>query len=171
MVKVLMFGWEFPPYASGGLGTACYGLTKSLSRKGVNITFVAPKADPSMHGFLKIVPADLSKVKMRGINSPVTPYMNSAEYEHEYQRYSRSKEKNIYGRNLMQEVERFAKAAETISMEEDFDVIHCHDWLTFKAGMNVKRRTKKPLVVHVHATEYDRTGGNGKNRERRHDGC
>jgi glycosyltransferase involved in cell wall biosynthesis len=89
--------------------------------------------------------------------------MNEAEYEHEYRRYSKSKERSIYGKNLMQEVERFANAAESIAMDEQFDVIHCHDWLTFKAGMNVKRRTKKPLVVHVHATEFDRTGGNGRN--------
>jgi glycosyltransferase involved in cell wall biosynthesis len=63
----------------------------------------------------------------------------------------------------MLEVERFARAAEEIAAGETFDVIHCHDWLTFKAGVNVKRRTKKPLIVHVHATEFDRTGGNGRN--------
>jgi glycosyltransferase involved in cell wall biosynthesis len=163
MVKVLMLGWEFPPYASGGLGTACYGLTRSLSKQGVKITFIAPKADPDSHNFLKMVPADLSKVKFKGISSPVTPYMNDQSYENEYRKYSKSKEKTIYGKNLMQEVERFAKAAEDIAMDEDFDVIHAHDWLTFKAGINIKKRTKKPLVVHVHATEFDRTGGNGKN--------
>jgi glycogen synthase len=163
MVKVLMLGWEFPPYASGGLGTACYGLTKSLSKQGVSITFIAPKADPDAHNFLKMIPADLSKVKFRGITSPITPYMNEKAYENEYNRYSKSKEKTIYGKNLMLEVERFARAAEEIAIGESFDVIHCHDWLTFKAGVNVKRRTKKPLVVHVHATEFDRTGGNGRN--------
>jgi glycogen(starch) synthase len=109
------------------------------------------------------VPADLSKVKFRGISSPITPYMNEKQYESEYNRYNKSKEKTISGKNLMQEVERFARAAEEIAAGETFDVIHCHDWLTFKAGVNVKKRTKKPLVVHVHATEYDRTGGNGRN--------
>jgi glycogen(starch) synthase len=163
MAKVLMFGWEFPPYASGGLGTACYGLTRSLSRQGNEIIFVAPKADPGSHNFLKIIPADIKKIKIKGINSPLTPYINSKEYEKEYRKYSRSKEKTIYGKNLMEEVERFAKAAEIIASEEDFDVIHCHDWLTFKAGINSKKKTKKPLIVHVHATEFDRTGGNGRN--------
>ncbi|MBW2992130.1 glycosyltransferase family 4 protein [Candidatus Woesearchaeota archaeon] len=164
MTKVLMFGWEFPPYASGGLGTACYGLTKSLSRQGNDIIFVAPKADPESHKFLKIVPADMKKIKIRGINSPVTPYMTSEEYEKEYRLYSKSKEKTIYGRNLKEEVERFAKCAEKIAVDEDFDVIHCHDWLTFKAGINAKKKTGKPLVVHVHATEFDRGGGNGVNQ-------
>lgn len=158
-----MLGWEFPPFASGGLGTACYGLAKSLSKQGENITFIAPKADPNAHNFLKMISADMKKIKFKAINSPITPYMNEKEYEKEYNRYSKSKEKSIYGRNLMQEVERFAKSAELIAIDEQFDVIHCHDWLTFKAGMNIKRRTKKPLVVHVHATEYDRTGGNGRN--------
>ena len=43
-IKVLMFGWEFPPHISGGLGTACYGLTKGLALNGVEVTFVMPKA-------------------------------------------------------------------------------------------------------------------------------
>jgi len=163
MVKVLMFGWEFPPYASGGLGTACYGLTKSLSKKGANIIFVVPKADPNAHKFLKIIPTDgMKNIRIKTINSPLTPYMTSQEYEHAYKRYEKSKERSVYGKNLMIEVDRLARAAEVIASEEDFDVIHCHDWLTFKAGINAKRVSGKPLVVHVHATEFDRTGGNGR---------
>jgi glycogen synthase len=66
---------------------------------------------------------------------------------------------SLYGKNLAEEVERYAREAERIAREEDHDVIHAHDWLTYKAGIAASRVSGKPLVVHVHATEYDRTGG------------
>ena len=153
-----MFGWEFPPISSGGLGTACYGLTQGLSRKNVDLTLVLPDyPNEGKTNFAKIISASMIKVKK--VNSMLMPYMTSYSYS---EAKSRVKSK-IYGATLFNEVNRYAEAAKKIAMEEDFDVIHCHDWMTFKAGINAKKLRKKPLVVHVHATEFDRTGGNGIN--------
>ncbi len=153
-----MFGWEFPPVSSGGLGTACYGLTHGLSRKNVDITLVLPDyPHEGKTDFAKIISASMIKVKK--VNSMLMPYMTSHSYS---ESKSRVKSK-IYGATLFNEVDRYAEVAKKIALEEDFEVIHCHDWMTFKAGINAKKLRKKPLVVHVHATEFDRTGGNGIN--------
>lgn len=155
-----MFGWEFPPLSSGGLGTACYGLTKSLSRKGVEITFVLPYSNEINDAdFLKIIPA--GNVKVRKISSLLQPYMGSKEY---YASLKDRKHPTIYGSTLFDEVYRYTLAAEKIAEEEEFDLIHCHDWMTFGAGIRAKGKKNKPLVLHVHATELDRTGGNQVNQ-------
>ena len=159
-MKVLMFGWEFPPMSSGGLGTACYGLTKSLSKKGVDITFVVPySAEGNDTDFLKLLPA--ASIKIRKIKSILQPYMSSMEYKSSLGKKPSPK---IYGTGLFDEVHRYTLAAEKIAEEEDFDVIHCHDWMTFGAGIRAKKKKNKPLVLHVHATEFDRTGGLGVNQ-------
>ncbi len=153
-MKVLMFGWEFPPNNTGGLGTACYGLTKALSQLGVEITLVLPTTENVNADFLKLRGAN---VKVRGIRSSLTPYTTSESYGRQYSNST------LYGQSLIEEVQRYAKAAEKIALEEDFDVIHCHEWLTFEAGIRAKNATGKPMIAHVHATEFDRTGGNGAN--------
>ncbi len=159
-MKVLMFGWEFPPLSSGGLGTACYGLTKSLSKKGVDITFVVPySAEISDVDFIKLIPA--GNIKIRKISSILHPYMSSQEYKKSLGKKSSPK---IYGSSLFDEVHRYTFAAEKIAEEEDFDVIHCHDWMTFEAGVRAKIKKNKPLVLHVHSTELDRTGGHQVNQ-------
>ena len=158
-MKVLMFGWEFPPLSSGGLGTACYGLTKSLSKKGVEITFVLPYSGDIDADFLKIIPA--GNVKIRNISSFLQPYMSSQEYK---KSLGKKPQPKIYGSTLFEEVARYTLAAEKIAEEEDFDIIHCHDWMTFGAGIRAKKKKNKPLVLHVHATEHDRTGGHQVNQ-------
>ncbi len=164
-MKVLMFGWEFPPMNTGGLGTASYGLTKGLTQNGVSITLVLPQAPGESEkpglGLLKIRNANVASLKIKSVKSAMVPYMSPQDYE---QRMLRLKgRKPIYGSNLFDEVERFASQAAIIAKEEQFDIIHAHDWMTFKAGMAAKRVSGKPLVVHVHATEFDRTGGLGAN--------
>jgi len=165
-MKVLMFGWEFPPHASGGLGTACYGLTKGLSHKGIEVLFVLPRASRNTNqDFVKIISAeDIKKIKFIEIDSPLTPYLTSAEYlerKNEAIEYGRSDEiKKIYGKNLFEEVYRYRQKAGFIARHNNFDVIHCHDWMTYGAGIEAKKASGKPLVIHVHATEFDRTGGN-----------
>ncbi len=159
-MKVLMFGWEFPPYSSGGLGTACYGLTKSLSKKGVEITFVLPYSfDIENADFLKLISA--GNIKIKKISSILQPYMTSHEYR---KTLGKKPNQKMYGSTLFEEVHRYTLAAEKIAEEEDFDVIHCHDWMTFGAGIRAKRKKNKPLVLHVHATELDRTGGHHVNQ-------
>ncbi|MFH1134429.1 MAG: glycosyltransferase family 4 protein [Nanoarchaeota archaeon] len=161
-MKVLMFGWEFPPQSSGGLGTACYGLTKGLSKKNTDITLVVPTMGHHEHDFLKIISAgDLKNVTLRSVKSALTPYVTSESYAHRIlRRFRNNKASHLYGKNLYEEVYRFSERSKFIAMGTDFDVIHAHDWLTFPAGIKAKKATNKPLVVHVHATEFDRTGGN-----------
>ncbi len=162
-MKVLMFGWEFPPFNTGGLGTACYGLTKGLSRNGVEITFVMPRGAEADYKFLKMIAADMGKVKLRGMSTALSGYITSGEYDRTAKAKGR-KSASIYGENLLEEVERYAAKAAGIAAEEPHDIIHAHEWLTFKAGIAAKKVSGKPLVVHVHATEFDRTGGLGVNQ-------
>lgn len=169
-MKVLMFGWEFPPKSSGGLGTACYGLTKGLVDNGVEVTFVLPTSTKGIKSHVKLVSLNSStksfRAKFKKIESFITPYMTSKEYNSELKKEGLKKERafSLYGTNLFEEVERYAFQAIKIAKEEEFDIIHCHDWLTFKAGINAKKISGKPLVVHVHATEFDRTANQGVNQ-------
>ncbi len=154
-----MFGWEFPPFHTGGLGPACYGLAKGLYKKGVKITFILPKKININSDFLKFVYAD---IKFHYVNSLLKPYMTSKGYHESFTKQDNGK--NAYGATLFLEVERFAENARGIAERENFDLIHAHDWMTFKAGVEAKKVSKKPLVVHVHSTEFERTGGNGVNQ-------
>lgn len=187
-MRVLMFGWEFPPHISGGLGTACFGLTKGLSSEDVDILFVVPKAHgDEEEGVAHIIGAgDVTirrkKLEYRNPNremdyievgSMLIPYTTS---EHFAIRASNiindrpdlretSLEGNFqfagkYGTNLYQEVANYAIVASQIAANNEFDVIHAHDWLTYDAGINAKKISGKPLVVHLHATEFDRSGKN-----------
>ena len=155
-----MFGWEFPPHNSGGLGTACFGLTKALSRD-ANVIFVLPKKVPVNSAFAKMVFANQRSIQVKHIDSLLYPYITVEKYNEE----SRTHHDSIYGLSLMEEVRRYARKAGAIAVSEKCDVIHAHDWLAYLAGIEAKKATGKPLVVHVHATEFDRTGGNGVNEE------
>lgn len=233
-MKVLMFGWEFPPHISGGLGTACAGLTRALEREQVDILFTIPK----LHGgeqadrttFINASAIAIPQIKVISaikttgttathpeqssayrpdvvsrheggqtvieIPSTLSAYTSPSAMEGAYtlkkwnytfesgedqihpatdgllaertatstaetrsravtEPYSFS---GTYGRNLLLEVERYAQVASTIAGEHTFDVIHAHDWMTFPAGIAAKNISNKPLVVHVHATEVDRSG-------------
>lgn len=183
-----MFGWEFPPHISGGLGTACYGLTKGMSKiPGIEIKFVVPKAygdeDQSQ---MRIVGANdivinkklinyesfLKEIEYVEINSNIVPYTDPDEYftavrNAEVQGrsfiYTNFRGKlsftGKYGSNLFQEIANYAVVSSILAQDADFDVIHAHDWLTFPAGIAAKRISGKPLVIHVHATDFDRSGG------------
>jgi len=163
-LKVLMFGWEYPPYKSGGLGTACYGLTKGLKNHNVDIIFVLPRGDKDKadNTYVRmLIASDYGSVKFIGIPTLLRPYLTSESY---IQLKGRTgKEGKIYGEDLFQEVYNFAMRAKLIAKKEDFDIIHCHDWMTYPAGIEAKKVSGKKLVVHIHATEFDRTGGNGAN--------
>ena len=183
-----MFGWEFPPHISGGLGTASYGLTKGMSKiPGMNIKFVVPKAyGDEDQSLMRIVGANdipigkklvnyesfLREIEYIEINSKIIPYTDPDEY------YTAVKESALqgrsfiytnfrgklsftgkYGDNLFQEIANYAVVSSVLAEESDFDVIHAHDWLTFPAGIAAKRVSGKPLVIHVHATDFDRSGG------------
>lgn len=154
-LKVLMFGWELPPFNSGGLGVACYGLSKALS-KNVDITFVLPRRVEVDAKFLKLLFANNIKVTI--IDSPLRPYLTSAEYAR------LEEDVTLYGHDLFSEVKRYAMEARKIAQKEQFDIIHAHDWLSFEAGIAAKEVSGKPLVVQLHSTEYDRCGGQNLNQ-------
>lgn len=158
-LKVLMVGWEFTPFNSGGLGVACEGLVNGLVNQGIKVIFVLPKKFDYQSSVCKFIFADDS-LKIKNINSPLSPYLNSKSYNYLFQN---TKEKNIYGSNLFEEVIRYAKRVSKIVLPETFDIIHCHDWLTFPAGLEIKRIFDKPLIAHIHALEFDRTGGDNIN--------
>lgn len=186
--RVLMFGWEFPPHIAGGLGTACLGLTKGLAKQGVEVLFVMPKASGDEdQSAVKIINASdvealfdvvdveeyWKNINFMEIGSNLIPYMDPEHFEKEVneriktgQREERIGFKNKYtfsgkyGANLMEEVARYAIVAATIARQQKFDVIHAHDWLTYAAGIAAKKVSGKPLVIHVHATEFDRSGEN-----------
>lgn len=146
-----MFGWELPPFNSGGLGVACYGLSKALSEN-TDVIFVLPQKMNIDVDFLKLMFA--GNVKITTIDSPLVPYITPDQYMQLKDNIS------LYGTDLFKEVERYAQEARKIAAKEEFDVIHAHDWLSFGAGVAAKEVSGKPLVVQVHSTEYDRAGGN-----------
>ncbi|MBP9998382.1 MAG: glycosyltransferase [Bacteroidales bacterium] len=181
-----MFGWEFPPHIAGGLGTACKGIVEGLAANGVETLFVMPNAsgdedqsctrilnasDVAVENVSSTVDEFLDKVKFINVDSNIVPYVDPDEYFEAIERMKKEKKTTTtigfgqkfkfsgkYGANLMEEVSRYAQVGGTIAMEhiDEFDVIHAHDWLTYLAGIAAKELTGKPLVVHVHATSYDR---------------
>ncbi len=188
-MRVLMFGWEFPPHISGGLGTACYGLTKGLHSVGVHdILFVVPKAygdeDTNNVNIIdagEVVVSDkiidyssfFQKMKFIEVGSALRPYSTPEEYtkiseeilgKSKYLIQStfsgKLKFSGGYGHDLFQEIANYAVIASIIAYKNRFDVIHAHDWLAYPAGIAAKLVSGKPLVVHVHATDFDRSGGN-----------
>ncbi len=188
-MKILMFGWEFPPHISGGLGTACYGMTKGLAGlKEVEVIFVVPKIwGDEYQSHVTLLGADQiqvirkqiqfsdseSKMEYYELRSELIPYLGSNEF-YELKANDIPVEKRLvetteegkiifsgdYGRNLFQEIQYYAVVAETLAREIEFDVIHVHDWMTFPAGIAVRNISGKPLVVHIHSTEFDRSGSN-----------
>lgn len=152
-----MYGWEFPPHNSGGLGVACMGLTRALSKRGMEIIFVMPQRMDISASFVEMVFADASVGAVRTIpvDSPLTPYVNGTTYHSVFS----GEGKVVYGGNLFDEVERYRLAGAAIARREKYDIIYAHDWLSFGPAMEAKRISGKPLVVHVHATEFDRSGG------------
>lgn len=158
--RVLMFGWEFPPFKSGGLGTACHDLAKGLTKFGTKITFVMPTTPKGTAKFVKIIGAnDIPGIRVKKVQSLLSAYITSAEYEHHYHGLPGNMQE-VYGKNLLEEVKRYAMGAKKIARTEQHDIIHVHDWMTYEAGINARKVSKKPLVAHIHATEFDRTGGN-----------
>lgn len=196
-----MFGWEFPPFISGGLGTACFGLTTSMKKLGVETHFVLPSFGKQEITVSEIPLINASEVpipnrviltdevvsrnhRLHEIFSQVThvdtllkPYMTEEIYQEELRKISYSSQaesKKIlqhaseqmtkfsfqggYGGNLRDEVYRLSYVGYSLGLESNFDLIHAHDWMTYPAGVAAKQASGKKLVVHVHATEFDRSG-------------
>jgi len=173
-----MFGWEFPPHILGGLGTASYGLTKGMAMQpDMEITFVIPKP----HGdedqsFLKIlgacnVPVVWKENDWNYVNQRIGSMMHPDEYfrlrngiKYDFNRIYTNDLGCIdfsgrYPNNLIEEISNYEAVASVLAHQLDFDIIHSHDWLTFPSGVFAKQISGKPLVIHVHATDFDRSRG------------
>ena len=178
-MKVLMFGWEFPPHISGGLGTASYGLTKGFVPQGdVEIKFCIPKPyGDEDNSFLRIVgmnsvPIVWKDVDSSYVESRVGAIIRPDEYyryrDHIYGDFSYMNTNDLgcmefaggYPDNLHEEINNYSIIAGVVARTEEFDIIHSHDWLTYPAGIHAKQVSGKKLVIHVHATDFDRSRGN-----------
>jgi glycosyltransferase involved in cell wall biosynthesis len=183
-----MFGWEFPPHITGGLGTACYGLAKGLAKNQVDILFVVPKAygDEDQRTVRLIDASDIEvnqellsreafwkRITFMEIGSNLIPYVSPEQFQHIISKNTldstefhqsifraRYKFSGKYGQDLLEEVSRYAIVAAVLAGTNQFEVIHAHDWLTYPAGIAAKSVSGRPLIVHVHATEFDRSGEN-----------
>lgn len=181
-----MLGWEFPPFISGGLGTACYGLTKALDQLGINVTFVLPRmVDSKYVTHVKLLTPDcqmsqasfrfseLKNVKFHAIASPLQPYTTNDIYQRRIEESLRRKQQAHggsfssasqlfggmhYSGDMYSEVCRYAAVAAELAENKQFDIVHAHDWMTYPAGIAVAQMSGKPLVVHIHSTEFDRSG-------------
>jgi glycosyltransferase involved in cell wall biosynthesis len=188
-MRVLMFGWEFPPHISGGLGTASYGLTKGMSKlEGLDVIFVVPRAwgDEDQSGVRLIgankVPVAFKTVYYKGflrpiekieVSSKIVPYTDPDDFWKriksdvaEYNLYVQTNSRGMvdfsgkYDTTLMDEIYKYSVVASVIAEENEFDIIHAHDWLAYPAGIAAMEVSGKPLIIHVHATDFDRSGGN-----------
>jgi len=188
-MRVLMFGWEFPPHISGGLGTASYGLTKGMATlDDLEVIFVVPRAwgdeDQSVVRLIGAnkVPVAYKQIYYKGtrrpiekieVSSKIVPYTDPEDFWKVvsseitgHKLYIQTNNKGMvdfsgrYGGNLMDEIYKYSVVASVIAEENDFDIIHAHDWLAYPAGIAAMEVSGKPLVIHVHATDFDRSGGN-----------
>jgi len=181
-MKVFMLGWEFPPFISGGLGTACYGLTKALDQMGVHVTFVLPTMVQSKFAtHVRLLTPGMQQkeapfkvqqftnVMFRTITSALQPYLTADTYQQKieqsladiHRQHGRTDPLSgglDYSGDMYGEVRRYADLAVKLAASEQFDVVHAHDWMTYPAGVAVARMSGKPLIVHVHSTEFDRSG-------------
>ena len=178
-MKALMFGWEFPPHILGGLGTASYGLTKGMYNNGnMDITFVIPKPwGDEPKEFAHIIGANSTPVAWRDVSREyvegrigkvMDPDLYYRLRDHIYADFNYMRLNDLgciefsgkYPDNLIEEINNYSIVAGVIARSIDCDVIHSHDWLTYPAGVHAKNVTGKPLVIHVHVTDFDRSRGN-----------
>ena len=177
-MKVLMFGWEFPPHILGGLGTASYGITKGLAAQpDMHITFCLPKPwGDEDKSFMNIIGLSETPVVWRDVNydyvkerigSKMDPQLYFDLRDHIYADFNYRLTDDLgciefsgrYPENLQDEINNYSIVAGVIARQQQFDIIHAHDWLTYPAGIHAKNVSGKPLVIHVHATDFDRSRG------------
>ena len=181
--RVLMLGWEFPPFFAGGVGVVCHALVQALARRSIDLTYVMPWTPPDEAGVqgrstARVLGASqlAPGVRVARIPATLTPYASleprtgtsaafvpTAERDETASAFADPHRPpvTLYPHNLLEEIERFARQVEVIAARgsPDFDVIHAHDWTTFPGALALKHHTAKPLIVHVHITEFDKSGG------------
>ena len=178
-MKVLMFGWEFPPHILGGLGTASYGITKGLAAQpDMHITFCLPKPwGDEDKSFMNIIGLNETPIVWRDVDydyvkerlgTKMEPELYYKLRDHIYADFNYRVTDDLgciefsgrYPENLQEEINNYSIVAGVIARQQEYDIIHAHDWLTYPAGIHAKNVSGKPLVIHVHATDFDRSRGN-----------
>ncbi len=147
-MKILMLGWELPPHNSGGLGVACYQLCKALAKRNIDIDFVLPYSPSTKPDFMNIVgtsPMDGKLALSIGSAYDSRNYFGANTHD--------------FGSLFEQQMTYEDKVLKLIELG-NYDVIHAHDWLTFRAALKAKQQMNIPLIAHVHSIESDRAGGN-----------
>lgn len=155
-MRVLTFGWDYPPKRNGGLGVACFGLTRELLQEDVSVIFVLPRRQDVVGGGTFVFADDERAHTVYEVPVHIQPYQPSHGQVYVTDAYG-----NTYptGATVLDEVQRFAERARAIAQSEDFDLIHAHDWTSYLAGMAAKAVSGKKLILHVHATSYDQAAG------------
>ena len=148
-----MIGWELPPFNSGGLGVASLGLAKALSEKGAKITFVLPRKLKLNYDFMHLLFANVEEAELL-MSSYTTSHNLKQAFEID---------DNETPWDYVNGALKFGESVGKVIKKTRFDLIHAHDWLAFPAGVMAKKTSGKPMVVHIHSTEYDRTGGHNPN--------
>lgn len=165
-MRILTLTWEFPPAKNGGLGVACYGLTKSLLESGLQVLLVLPKTQTTL-GDAHFIFADREILARLGDGS--TTYFGPYAAHHTLVQsiigYDETGKPLITSRTIIEEAHRFAHMVSLLAQKESFDVIHAHDWTSYLAGVAAKIATGKKLIVHVHATSIDQAGGQNPDPE------
>lgn len=149
-----MFGWEYPPKHSGGLGVACQGLVRGLLHHGAQVTLVLPSPVATAEEGLTVLSPGDDIVQIIRVQSGLQPYDDWVTYAN---RQAGTKIDDLYGPDLGYAVERYTATAVELTKNVNPDLIHCHDWMTFEAGLRAGKHHRKPVVAQVHATELDRT--------------
>jgi glycogen(starch) synthase len=152
-MKILMLGWELPPYNSGGLGVACYQLCKSLSKHNVDIDFILPYEADHKINFMKVQAATPQE--------PQTFLTSGNAYDSHLFEVSSSNDSRL---SMYDQQSLYEEAVASYVDDQEYDVVHAHDWLTFKAALRVKATKKWPIILHVHSVEADRAGSKQGNQ-------
>jgi len=155
----LMFGWEFPPLHSGGLGVACQGMVNGLLKHGTRITLVLPSAMAEGEASLDVRTTNgSSSSTIKYVKSDLQPYEGVDQYDKRVNTAGKIGQAiDLYGPNLGETIENFTAQSVNATRDVHPDIIHCHDWMTYDAGIRASEHHRVPVVMHIHATELDRT--------------
>jgi glycosyltransferase involved in cell wall biosynthesis len=159
-MKVLTFGWDFPPSRNGGLGVACYGLTRELCTEGIEVIFVLPKKQETIGTPKFIFAGQEHRTTVIEVNSAIQPYHSGSSLVTSVIGHTVEGAPIFTTRSMLDEVKLFALQSASIAKREQFDIIHAHDWTSYLAGVAAKRVSGKPLILHVHATSFDQAASN-----------
>lgn len=154
----LMFGWEYPPLHSGGLGIACHGMVRGLLKNGARVTLVLPTNSKDTADDLELRTPSDNEPRILTVESSLRPYEGTDAYAlRTLNDGGTTGVNNLYGPNMGEAVERFTAMSVNVTQDIHPDIVHAHDWMTFDAGLRAASHHRVPVVMHVHATELDRT--------------